>query len=206
MGFFVASELKPIENIKIRKVAVPILIAILKGIDTKHVLIGEQGNNFVVQTPDKSLYFGCLKSSIESPKISLDMLKKGGAYTRVPRVELSKKLKRLFSTKTSVAGSGINITLSGAGENASMTLALLSNLKATETLGCTRVDDDSPDDIKHIVDCKLFQNAVDSFEEDDLMLYNNTNAPFFRIYEVIKEDDTKFITVGVGSYSRVVKQ
>ncbi len=136
----------------------------------------------------------------------MDMLKKGGPYTQIPRVELSKKLKRLFAAKMSIVGSGIDMSLSGAGEDASLTLSLLANLKAKETISCARVDDDSPDDVEHIVDCKLFQTAVDSFEGDNLTLYVNTNAPFFRIYEVIKEDDSKFITVGVGSYSRVVKQ
>lgn len=206
MGFFVGAELKPIENMKIRKVAVPLFISVLKKVDTKHVLLGEQGNSLVIQTPDKTLYFGCLKSSVESPKISMDMLKKGGPYTEVPRVELSKKLKRLFSTKNTIAGSGIEMTLNGAGTDASITLALLANLKGKESLACSRMDDTSPDDVKHIVDCKLFQNAVDSFTGDNLNLYINTDSPFFRIYEVIEEEGQKFITVGVGSYSRVVKQ
>lgn len=208
MGFFVASEMKPISNLKIRKVVVPTLIYMLGKIDSEQVIVGEQENNVVVHTPDKSVYFGFLKSSVESPKISLDMLKKEGPYTVVNRVELSKKLKRLYSTKTSISGSGIELNLSGAGADAQIDLALLANLKARETVACERVDDESPDEQQHILDCKLFENAVNSFVGDTLNLYINVDSPFFRIYEVVKneEKDYKYITVGVGSYSRIVKK
>lgn len=208
MGFFVASEMKSISNFKIRKVVIPTLIYMLGKIDSDQIIIGEQDNNIIVRTPDKTIYFGFLKSAVESPKISLDMLKKEGPYTLVNRIELNKKLKRLYSTKTSIAGSGIELTLSGAGSNAKIDLALLANLKARESLDCERIDDDSPGDQQHIMDCNLFENAVSSFVGDTLNLYINTAAPFFRIYEVVKneEKDYKYITVGVGSYSRIVKK
>lgn len=208
MGFFVTSELKSVSNLKIRKVVVPTLVYILGKVDCEQIVIGEQDNNIVVHTPDKSVYFGFLKSSVESPKISLDMLKKEGAYTIVNRVELSKKLKRLYSTKTSISGSGIELKLSGAGSDAKIDLALLANLKARESLTCERVNDESPDENQHIVDCKLFESVVSSFVGETLNLYINTTAPFFRVYEVVKDEekDYKYITVGVGSYSRIVKK
>lgn len=207
MGFFVSSDFKEIENFKIRKIAVPLISSILNKIESKTVLIGEHDNSVVVKTRDSQIFFSCLKSSVESPKISLDMLKKGDPYTVIERVALNKKIKRLLAAKTALVGSGIELTLDGAGDNATLQLALLANLKAQETVQCSRVDDPTTEDITHIVDCKLFQSIIDSFEDKNISLYINTQLPYFKIHEVFKneENDTKCMKVGVGSYSRIVK-
>lgn len=205
MGFFVSTDFKPIENIKIRKIAVPLFSSVLGKIKSPEVILAEQGNNVVIHTPDKNVYFGCLKSSVESPKISLDMLKREGPYVEINRVDLNKKLKRLYATKSSIAGSGIMFNLSGAGEDSTVTLNLMANLKAKETQRCKRINDDSPDSIERLIDCKLLQAIVNPFEKENLNFYVNSSPHFFKLYEVIESDEGKYMKVGVGSYSRIIK-
>lgn len=203
MGYFIAEALKPIVNLKIRKIAVALFSNVLGKITDSEVILAEQGNNIVMYTADRRIYFGCLKSSVESPKMHLDLVKGGGPYITVNRTELNNKLKRLFATKASIVGSGIKLELSGAGEDSKLTLSLLANLKAKEVLNCSRIDDDSPDNIEKLIDCKMLQTIIAPFEEENLNIFMENT---FRVIETIDSDLGKYRKVGIGSYSRLVKQ
>jgi DNA polymerase III sliding clamp (beta) subunit (PCNA family) len=208
MGFLIATDFKGINNIKIRKQAVPLFMFVVKSIKGNSIILGEQDNDVVIKTEDSQVYFSCLKSTVEAPKINLDYLKKDGPYTEINRTDLIKKLNRLTVSKLSTNSAGIEMTLSGAGDTASLELALLSNLKAKEKIGCKRVDDTSTQDVSHIVDYKLFLTEISSFLEENIHLYINASNASFKIHEVTKDEEKglKYITVGVGSYSRIIKK
>ena len=208
MGFLIAGDFKGISNLKIRKQAVPLFIFVLNKIKDKTVIVGELENDIVIKTEDTGVYFSCLKSTIEAPKINLDYLKKEGPYTDINKSELIKKLNRLAVAKTAATGLGIEITLSGAGDTSYLDMALLSNLKAKERIQCKRVNDPSTADVTHILDYKLFLTEISSFLQDNINLYINESSAFFRVHEVIKDEEAglKYITVGVGSYSRIIKK
>ena len=204
MGYFVVSDFKGIKNIKIRKQAVPMFISVLEKIPNSEVMLGESDNDIVLcSTSNLSTYFSCLKSTVEAPKIDTKYLKIEGPFVSIDRKDFVKKISRLITTKTSMLKAGIDVTLSGAGDTAYLDVALLSNLKAKERIPCKRVNDTSMDDVKHIMDYQLFTTEISSFVGDTLSLYINTPEPHFKILEVIKEEKFKYLTVGVGSYSKM---
>lgn len=205
MGYFVVQNFKDIQNIKIRKQAVPMFIAVLDKIPQDTVVLGETDNDVMIGADDLNIYFSCLKSTIEAPKIDLNYIKINGPFVEVNRVDLDKKITRLFATTNSAIVSGLNLTLSGAGDTAYLDIASLSNLKAKERVSCKRVDDASTEDIGHIIDYKLFTAALDSFIGDNLRLH--LSDLHLKMSEIVKEDKDgetmKYITVGIGSYSKV---
>jgi DNA polymerase III sliding clamp (beta) subunit (PCNA family) len=205
MGYFVSPDFKGINNIKIRKQAVPLFISVLEKMSEEIIVFGESDNDVVIRTKDINMYFSCLKSTVEAPKIDLNYLKKDGAYVEINRIELTKKLTRLGSTKASMVGSGIELTLSGAGDTSFIDIALLSNLKAKERMNCKRINDSSIDDIKHILDYKLFLTEISSFVGENLNLYINAPTAYFKVIEAIKEEKSniKYMTVGIGAYSKI---
>ncbi len=208
MGFLVTADFKGINNLKIRKQAIPIFIFILNKLQDKTVILGEMDNDIIIKTESSNVYFSCLKSTVEASKINLDHLKKDGPYVEINRIELIKKLNRLTATRDTATTSGIEVTLSGAGDSSYLDMALLANLKAKERIQCKRVNDTSTSDVTHILDYKLFLMEVSSFIQENINLYINENNSFFKVHEVIKDDDLglKYITVGVGSYSRIIKK
>jgi len=204
MGYFVTQDFKGITNLKIRKNAVPLFITVLEKISDKMITLGESDNDIVIRTDNNAVYFSCLRSTVESPKIDLEYLKRDGPYTEIPRIELTKKLSRIGSTRASMIGAGIETVLSGAGDTAFLDIALLSNLKSKERLACKRVNDTSTDNMDHFLDYKLFSTEVSSFNSSSLRLYINEQKAYFKIVEVIKEEekDIKYLIVGVGAYSK----
>ena len=203
MGYFVVADFKGIQNLKIRKQAVPMFIAVLEKIPNPEVTIGESDNDVVLSTANQNTYFSCLKSTVDPPKIDLNYLKMEGAFTQIDRKDFIKKINRLITTKANMLKSGIDLTLSGAGDTAYLDIALLSNLKSRERISCKRINDTSTDDVKHIIDYQLFFTEISSFVGDTLSLYINQPVPHFKIVEVIKEEKYKYLTVGVGSYSKM---
>lgn len=214
MGYFVVTDFKDVENIKIRKPAVPLFISVLDNITDETIVLGESDNDIVIKTESSSTFFSCLKSTVEAPKMDLNYLKREGAYVEVTRTELVKKLNRLGSTRATMIGAGIELTLSGAGDTAYVDVALLSNLKAKERVSCKRVNDTSSEDVKHILDYKLFMTSISSFIGESIILYISTPLPYFKIVEAIKEEPKdckgpedpkiiKYLTVGIGSYSKI---
>lgn len=214
MGYFVAQDFKDVENIKIRKPAVPLFISVLDNIPDEKIILGGSDNDVVIKTESSGTFFSCLKSTVEAPKMDLNYLKREGAYVEIKRTELVKKLNRLGSTRTTMIGAGIEITLSGAGDAAYVDVALLSNLKAKERVTCNRVNDTSTEDVKHILDYKLFMTSISSFIGESIILYINTPTPYFKIVEAVKEEPKecsgpedpkiiKYLTVGIGSYSKI---
>jgi hypothetical protein len=206
MGYFVVQNFKDIQNIKIRKQAIPMFISVLDKMSQDTVIIGELDNDIFVSTDNLSIYFSCLKSTVEAPKIDLDYVKINGPFVEVNRVNLTKKITRLFATTSSALRTGLDLTLSGAGDTAYLDIASLSNLKAKERVNCKRVDDASTEDVSHIIDYNMFSSALDSFIGENLRLY--LNEPHLKISEIVKEGDEtgdkmKYVTIGIGSYSKV---
>lgn len=208
MGFFVATELKDLENLKIRKNIISEVKSILSSVTDEKIIIAETDNKTIIISDETKVYFSFLKSTIPTPKMQLDFLKRSGPYTKTKHSDLIKSIQRLLSTRSGInlMSSGINLKLSGAGANSVIELSLMSNLKAKERISCERVDDNSDEDITHIIHANLFQKIIESFKSDIINLYINTESPSFKICDIVEEDGKKFMNVAVGSFSRVQKK
>jgi hypothetical protein len=85
-------------------------------------------------------------------------------------------------------------------------MELVSNLKSTETLECSRLNETEYITSEHVVDYTLFKSILSSFEDKDIKLYINDNNRFFKISSNGEIDTIKYLAIGLGSYSKVVKQ
>jgi DNA polymerase III sliding clamp (beta) subunit (PCNA family) len=204
MGFFVSNAFKEFENFKIRKESAPFIIATLKALKTETIDIIDTDKDIGVQTSDGVVYFSCLKSGIEAPKINTDILKGDAGYTMIDKAKLIKTMDRLVASQNSSAGAGVEINLSGLAESASVLFTLISNLKVTEQMECIRVNDDSDAEVKHVVDFKLFKGILGSFGDKDIKVYINDESKFFKVTASGELNDMKYLTAGIGSYSKVV--
>jgi len=205
MGFFVSGPLKNFSNFKIRKESVPFMIAALRDLKGEETVKMVEGQKDVgLTTEDGRVFFSCLKSGVESPKINTDLIKGDSAYTLIDKNKLLKTLDRLTASNTSSAGAGIQYELTGVNENASISFHLISNLKAVEQMDCIRVNDEDNQEVSHVLDFKLFKGILSSFGEKGINLYINDASKFFKVTYKGDIEGTKYLAAGIGSYSKVV--
>jgi len=204
MGFFVSQPFKSFENFKIRKESVPFLISVLKSLKDEEINLIESNKDIGIESLDGSIYFSCLKSGLEASKINTDLLKGDAPYTIVNRTKLLKTLDRLVASTSSTTGAGVEYTLSGENENGSIFFNLISNLKIVEQMDCVRINDEESAQIKHVLDFKLFKGILGSFGDKDTRLYINEKNKFFKVTSTGEVDNNKYMSAGVGSYSKVV--
>lgn len=205
MGFFVSGPLKNFSNFKIRKESVPFMIAALRDLKGEETVKMVEGQKDVgLTTEDGRVFFSCLKSGVESPKINTDLIKGDSAYTLIDKNKLLKTLDRLTASNTSSAGAGIQYELTGVNENASISFHLISNLKAVEQMDCIRVNDEDNQEVSHVLDFKLFKGILSSFGEKGINLYINDASKFFKVTYKGDTEGTKYLAAGIGSYSKVV--
>lgn len=203
-GYFVSNEFSNIKNLKIRKLVVPALLSCLDKLETEKVTIFEN-SKIVGLEIDNKFFFGFLKSDIVPPKMPLDFLKKDGPFTRVNKNVLVKRLDRLVVANTSLGRVGIKVKLSGFKADAKISLSLLDELESTEEISCERVNDESHEEFDHIVEYKMLKEMIGVFSSgEDIDFYINKLDRAFKIYEVGKVEEEKYIAVGAGSYARVV--
>lgn len=203
-GYFVSNEFANIKNLKIRKLVVPALLSCLDKIEEDKVTIFENSKIVGLEVENK-FFFGFLKSDIVPPKMPLDFLKKDGPFTRVNKNVLVKRLDRLVVANTSLGRVGIKIKLSGFKTDSKISLSLLDELESTEEISCERINDESGEDLDHIVEYSMLKEMISVFSSgEDIDFYINKPDRAFKIYEVGKVDEEKYIAVGAGSYARVV--
>jgi len=205
IGFFLSKTFKPFDNTKIRKTAIPSFSGTLSTSGEEIVKVFENDKEIGVTDLAGNLYFSFLKSAIETPKIKKDMIKSEGPHIEVDKNTLIKCLDRLVITSKDLAATGIELNLSGTGSDAKLTMSMIGNLECTETVSCVRIDDDN-DEVTRTVSYKLFKTVLSSFGSDGLLeLYMDNDKPFFKLYKTGADNDNKYISVGIGSYSRVIK-
>jgi DNA polymerase III sliding clamp (beta) subunit (PCNA family) len=204
IGFYLSRLFKSFDNTKIRKSAIPSFVGTLSACDDESIRFFENEKEVGFSNAAGNIYFSFLKSAVDTPKIKKDMIKSEGPHVEVDKTSLMKCLDRLVITSKDLAATGIELTLSGVGSDAKLTMTMIGNLKCTETLSCVRVDDDN-EDVTRTVSYKLFKTVLSSFSSDGLLqLFIDNQKPFFKLYKTGEEYDNKFISVGIGSYSRVV--
>lgn len=205
IGFYLSKLLKPFDNIKIRKSVIPSFAATLSACNDDNINFFENKKEIGFSNEGGSLFFSFLKSAIDTPKIKKDMIKSEGPHIEIDKPSLMKCLDRLVITSKDLAATGIELDLSGIGSDAKLTMTMIGNLKCTETIGCVRVGSDK-EEITKTVSYKLFKTVLSSFSSEGLLqLFMDNSKPFFKLYKTGEENDSKFISVGIGSYSRVVK-
>lgn len=204
IGFYLSRLLKPFENTKIRKSAIPSFVGTLSACADENIKFIENQKEIGFVNKSGTIFFSFLKSSVEAPKIKKDMIKSEGPHIEIDKTTLMKCLGRLIITSKDIAATGIELNLSGVGSDARLTMTMIGNLKCTETIPCVRIDDDN-EDVTRTVSYKLFKTVLSSFSSDGLLqLFMDNSKPFFKLYKAGEEYDNKFISVGIGSYSRVV--
>lgn len=207
MGFIVFKALAAIENFKIRKVVLPLMLSFLEVIKTEEVCLTETDKDIGIESSDGMMYFSCLKSNIDTPNIPKEHIKSEGAYTTINKNGLIKVVDRLMVSNTSISNYGIELQLTGSGENSILNINLLSTLKITESFPCVRVNDENGQDTTHVVDYKIFKSILTAFDTDkEVRLHINDEAKFYKVYSSGEIAGEKYVLVGIGSYAKIVKQ
>lgn len=205
MGFFVCKQFQGINKIKIRKTAVPLMAKILAVLPDEKATLFESERDVGIITKDAR--FSCLKSNTEPPEIPTVHLKSEGPYTRIDKSSLMKHIDRVVASNPTKVGAGVRMVLGGAGEDAHLDVELVANLKSNERVSCARINDDTADRYEHTTFYTILKDVLTSLKaEKDVRLHVNDDNKFFKVYESGTIDDEKYIAVGLGSYTKVVKQ
>lgn len=205
-GYFVCKHFAGFSNLKIRKAVVPHIISDLEKLTGENVVIIENPKIIAIKSEVDGFLFGFLKSEVQPPRIPLDFLKKEGPFTRIHKNSLIKRLDRLILGVANPGSIGIKIALSGDADDAHLKLSLLNELDCMEDIPCSRVSDDSAEDIESLVEYKMFKEILSSIESTDVIdLYiNSSTERAFKVYFVGVENNEKFIAVGAGAYARSI--
>lgn len=206
MGFIVFKTFEKINNMKIRKVVLPLMRSFIETLEGDKVLLSETEKDISIRSMDGTAYYGFLKSSVDAPQMKTEYVKSEGPYTRIEKNKFIKILDRVAVSATTSTGTGIEVNLSGTGEASFIDLSIVSNLKSIERLPCVRIND--TDEVHHhILDYKIFKTILSSFDSDkEVRLHINDSARFFKIYNNGEINGNKYILAGIGSYSKVLKQ
>jgi len=206
MGFLVFKAFADIKEFKVRKAAAPLLASFVDSLSDDEVKLIETEKNVGVESLDGSAHYSCLKSTVDTPNIPMQHVKSEGPYIKVDKKKLVKVIDRLVATSATATGSGIEISLCGAGETAYLDLNLVSSLKNNERIKVERVNDDDSN-LSHVVEYNLFKNILTSFDsKKEVRLHISGNDKFFKLYESGEISENKYVAVSIGSYSKVVKQ
>lgn len=204
IGLIVFQAFGSIQEMKIRKLILPLYMSFISGLEGKEVKLIETDKDIGVESIDGTCYFSFLKSTLDSTKIPVDYLKSEGAYITIDKNRLIKICERAIITNNSQTMVGLDLTLSGSGENGSLEVKLVSTKEAIETINCERVND-SDEDIYHTVDFRLLKAVLGSFSsKEDVRLHICDKNKFFKVYCKGTVDDEKFILAGVGTYAKIV--
>jgi hypothetical protein len=207
MGLIVFKLFANIENFKIRKLTLPLMISFVECVGTEEVVLIDTDKDTGFESADGSMHFSCLKSNVDPPDIPRGYMKSEGAYTKINKDSLLKVIDRLTVSSASTASSGVELILTGAKENAVLSINLVSTLKVTESFPCERVDDDSEEDVSHVVDYKIFKSVLGSFDTDtEVRLHINDGSKFYKVYSSGEMAGNKYILAGIGSYAKIVRQ
>jgi len=203
MGFMVSGAFKPLDNMRLRKVIIPIMSSVLDSVEDLTVGVIESGGDTGIETAG-GVYFSALKPAMEPPSVPTQHVKSEGAHTIVDRALFIKYLDRLVASHTGTPDViGVQMTLGGAGDSSYIDLSLLSS-KSIERVPCARADDRSSSEITHMVEYKILKSILSSFEHGEkIRLHiNDDGGKFIKAYDKGEVDKEAFIQVGIGGYAK----
>lgn len=205
MGFVVFKAFENFEVLKIRKTFLPLMISFMGGIEGSTVKIIETDRDTGICSEDGKMFFTSLKSTVEPPNIPKEYIKSEGPYTTINKDDLLKVSERLLVSSGS--STGIEMSLCSTGADAYLELTSIANLKSTERVKCSRVNDPSGDDVKHVLDFRLLKAVLTSFDCDkDIRMHINDDKKFFKVYNGGEVNGQKYILAGIGTYAKIVRQ
>ena len=206
LGLIVFNTFKDIPEMKIRKLIIPLYMTFIKGLEDKEIKLIETDKDIGVESIDGCYYFSFLKSTLESTKIPTEHLKSEGAYVTIDKNQLIKICERVIITNSSKAAVGLELTLSGDKEDASLEVKLLATKEAIENINCKRINDNS-DPISHTVDFRILKSILNSFTtKEDIRFHICDKNKFFKVYCKGDIEGEKYILAGIGSYAKIVGQ
>lgn len=204
LGLIVFKTFEAVQDMKIRKLILPVYTAFVSGLEEKEVKLIETDKDIGVESLDGNCYFSFLKSKLDSQKIPVEHLKSEGAYTKIDKDRLLKVSERATITNSSATQVGLELTLTGSGDSSSLEIKLVSKKEAIETMTCSRVND-GDQAYSHIVDFRMLKAVLGSFStKEEIRLHINDNNKFFKIYSKGEVDGEKYILAGVGAYAKIV--
>lgn len=202
MGFLVFKAYGLVESLKIRKNVLPLFTQFIENIKGASVQLFETKNNIGVVTDSGDMVFMFLKSNVGAPNIPKDHIKSEGPYTLIEKNRLLKVIDRLMASNVSKTNFGVELNLTGSGENAVLQVSLLSSLKNTESFPCVRKDD-GDEDVSHVIDYKIFKSIMASFDTDkEVRLHINDSGKAYKVYSSGEVSGNKYVLVGRGSYAK----
>lgn len=206
LGLIVSQLFSKIPEIKIRKMVLPLFSSFAKGINEDIIKIIQTDKDIGVISSDGKYYFSFLKSTIETSEIPRHYLKSEGPYTLVDKNRLIKIADRVIITNNSTTIVGLNLKLSGSGDQSLLEIKLVSNREAIETMECKRVNDGKKI-FEHIVDYRMLIPILNAFDtKEDVRIHINDNGKAFKIYSKGEIEKEKYILVGVGTYAKIERQ
>lgn len=207
LGLIVFKTFMGIPGMRIRKLVLPLYINFVSGLEGNEVKLFETDKDVGVESMDGTHYFSFLKSTLEAPNIPKEYLKSEGPFTLVDKSKLLKVAERSIVTNNSASMVGIELVLSGAGDDANLQVKLVSKREAIETINCSRQNDDNSDPVSHVVDFRMLKAVLSSFDtKEDVRLHINDASRFFKVYSKGKVNDESYILAGVGAYAKIVSQ
>jgi hypothetical protein len=207
MGFIVFKSFEKMANFKIRKAVLPLYKSFVEDLPGDTVSVIETSRNIGVESSDGTMHYSCLKSNSDPVSIPKEHIKSEGPHIKIDKNKLMKVIDRLMVSNTSVSSSGVELIISGQGDDACMTVNLISSMEITESLPCTRVDDDNSEPVSHVVDYRIFKTILNSFDTDkEVRLHVCDSNRFYKIYNSGEINNNKYILAGIGSYAKIIKQ
>ena len=207
MGFIVFKDFEAVREFKIRKAVVSILKSFCEGLKEESIVLVESENDIGVRNVDGSMYLSWLKSNTQTIPFPKEHIKSEGPYTRIDKDALVKVTERLIAGAPANSRSGIEITLSGEGEDAALDVALLSSLNSNENMPCARVNDPSTERISHVLDYKIFKSVLTSFKSsEEVRLHINDEGNFYKVYNKGDVNGHKYVLAAIGSYAKKIKK
>ena len=206
MGFMAANTFKPIPELKIRKQVVPMMVNFLMKLDGDQVIIVESGKDIGLESTDGKFYFSALKSNVEAPKINKEYIISSEPYVEIDKNRLMKVSDRVVINSASAAMIGLDVTLTGSGDDSLLELKLVSNtVESVEVINCSRKGD-TDEKVTHIIDHKLLRTILGSFTtEKDIRFHICDKAKFWKVYTTGEIGKEKYIISGIGTYAKVVR-
>jgi hypothetical protein len=207
MGFIVFKNFEPVNNYRVRKLVSPMLLSFTENMEGPEIILFETDKDYGISTLDGSMYYSSLKSNVEPVPVPKEHIKSEGPYVTVDKNQILKVTDRLMASTSSTIGAGVEMMLSGTDSNARIDISLVSDLKSIESVPCVRCNDESDQDISHVVDYKLFKSVLNSFDTDKpIRLHINDEKIFFKIYNSGEVEGNKYILAGIGSYAKIKRQ
>jgi hypothetical protein len=204
MGFMVSGAYKNLEDLRLRKAIIPIMVSVLGVLEDEDVGVIQTDSEVGVETPN--VYFSALKPAAEPPTMPKNHLRSEGAYTLVDRKDFINHLDRLVISNTGNPGViGVTMTVGGIGDSAYLDLSLVSS-KSVERFSCQRVDDENTSPVSHMVEYRILKSVIGSFGHGDkIRLHiNEEGGKMFKAYDKGTVKDDAYICVGIGGYVKMV--